>query len=120
MPVATWPPSLPQSPQKGFTESGGVLILRTPTDSGPPKQRARGSKPNILNLQYLMTTAQVATFETFVKSTLRGTAKFTVSHPRTGSTVQTRIIPQGEGDLYSLSYQAPGYYLVSLQLEVLP
>ena len=31
----TWPNTLPQSPQKGFTESIGALVIRTPMDAGP-------------------------------------------------------------------------------------
>jgi hypothetical protein len=33
---------------------------------------------------------------------------------------EVRIVPQGEGDYYTLSYVAPGYYTVNLTLEVLP
>lgn len=116
----TWPASLPQSVQKGFTETGGVLVTRTPQDRGPAKMRYLGNKPQVLNVQFLMTTAQVTTLETFVKSTLRGTARFGFPHPRTSTTVEARIVPQGEGDYYTFTYVAPGYYSVSLTLEVLP
>lgn len=115
-----WPPGLPQSVQKGYTETGGVLVVRTSTDSGPAKQRYRGLKPQVLNVSFLMTTAQISTLETFVKTTLRGTARFGFPHPRTAQVVEVRIVPQGEGDFYTLSYIAPGYYTVQMQLEVLP
>ena len=115
-----WPLTLPQVPQKGFTESGGVLVVRTPTDSGPAKMRKRGSKPQTLNVQFLMTTAQTILLETFVKTTIQGTIRFGFPHPRTGVVSEVRIVPQGEGDYYTLSYVAPGYYNVSLTLEVLP
>lgn len=120
MAVPSWPATLPQVPQKGFTESGGVLIVRTPTDMGPAKMRRRGSKPQILNLSFLMTTSQVSTLETFVGSTIKGVGRFTFTHPRTGVIKEMRMIPQGEGDLYNLSYIAPGYYTVTSQFEVLP
>lgn len=115
-----WPLSLPQAPQKGYTETGGVLMVRTPQDKGPAKMRKLGSKPQTLNVSFLMTTLQVSTLETFVKTTISGTARFGFTHPRTGVVVEVRIVPQGEGDYYNLSYVAPGYYNVSLTLEVLP
>lgn len=115
-----WPLSLPQVPQKGYTETGGVLMVRTPTDSGPAKMRKRGSKPQTLNVQFLMTTVQVAVLETFVKTTIQGTIRFGFPHPRLGVVSEVRIVPQSEGDYYNLSYVAPGYYNVQLQLEVLP
>lgn len=120
-----WPPSLPQSVQKGFTESGGVLTIRTPQDRGPAKTRYVGSKPQTLNCSFLMSESQVITLETFIKTTIKGTARFGFPHPRlkTGSNptiVEARIVQQGEGDYYTLSYVAPGFYTVNLQLEILP
>lgn len=116
----TWPNSLPQSPQKGFTESGGVLIARTPMDAGPAKQRRKGKKPSTLSLTFIMTTQQVADLKNFAENTLSGTARFGFTHPRTGTIEEVRILPSNDGDLYSFSYIAPGFYNVSLQLEVLP
>jgi len=115
-----WPISLPQSPQKGYTETGGVLTVRTPQDSGPAKLRYIGNKPQVLSVTFLMTTTQVTALENFVKTTIRGTARFGFPHPRLTTTVEARIVPQGEGDYYTLTYAAPGYYSVSLILEVLP
>jgi len=115
-----WPSTLPQVPQKGYTETGGVLVVRTPTDSGPAKMRKRGNRPQTLNVQFLMTTAQVSLLETFVKTTIQGTVRFGFPHPRLGVVSEVRIVPQGEGEYYTLSYVAPGYYSVNLALEVLP
>ena len=111
---------LPANPQKGYTETGGVLVLRTPTDQGPAKLRYRGVKPQILNLTFLMTSAQVTILENFVKNTLKGTARFYFTHPRTGFNSEVRIVPQGGGDYYTISYVAPGYYNIAIQFEVLP
>lgn len=115
-----WPTTLPQVPQKGYTETGGVLVVRTPTDSGPAKMRKRGNRPQTLNVQFLMTTTQVSALETFVKTTIQGTVRFGFPHPRLGGVSEVRIVPQGEGDYYTLSYVAPGYYSVNLTLEILP
>jgi len=118
--MATWPSGVPQVPQKGFTESGGALILRTPMDSGPAKQRRRGKNPNTMQVNFIWTDAQTTLFETFVENTLRGTKRFTFSHPRTQQTVEVRIVPQDKGALYNIAYLAPGYTTVSFQLEILP
>lgn len=115
-----WPTTLPQNPQKGFSESSGVLILRTPMDAGPAKLRRRGAKPRILNLTFIMTSDQVATLENFVKNTIKGTARFGFTNPRTQTTEEVRIVPQNDGIMYTNTYAAPGYWNVSLQLEVLP
>lgn len=115
-----WPTTLPQSPQKGFTESGGVLVTRTPQDKGPAKMRNLGSRPQVLNLQFLMTTDQVGLLEIFVKTTISGVARFGFTHPRTGVVVEARIVSQADGEYYTLSYVAPGYYMVQTVFEVLP
>jgi len=116
-----WPSApFPQSPQKGFTESVGVNVLRSPMDVGPAKMRRRGNKPSVLNVSFILTSAQAATLETFIKSTLLGTKRFNFLHPRTSSTVEVRIIPQGDGEFYKLTYIAPGYWQTDLVFEVLP
>ena len=125
MAIPTWPPTLPTYPQKNFTENIGINLLRTPMDSGPAKMRWRSSRPQQLNVQYLLTTQQVETLETFLVTTLRGVLRFNYPHPRlsSGTTYvykEVRVVPQQNGDLMTLQYAAPGYYTVSLQLEVLP
>jgi len=116
----TWPASLPQTPQKGYSESGGVLLLRTPMDAGPAKQRYRGKKPSTMQVSFIMTDSQVETLETFATETLKGTARFGFTHPRTKEIVETRILTQQDGVLYNAMYLAPGYWSISMQLEILP
>lgn len=122
MAIPTWPTAggFPQSVQKGYSENHGANIVRSPMDSGPAKQRYRGNRPSTLTVSFIMTTAHVSTLETFIRDTLRGTRRFAFTHPRTGATVEVRIVPQGSGDLYQLQYLAPGYYQTQLTLEVLP
>lgn len=115
-----WPVSLPQAPQKGFTETGGALIARTPMDSGPAKLRKRGSLPSKLTTSFVMTTTQVSTLETFIRDTIKGVSRFEFTHPRTKQTIETRIISQGDGELYTITYLAPEYWTVTLNLEILP
>lgn len=107
-------------PNTEFTETGGVNIIRSPMESGPAKQRKRGSKPQVINLSYTLSPAQVVIFENFVKVTLNGVSRFGWTHPRLGTVQEVRIIPQSGGDLYNISYINPTHYNVSFQLEILP
>lgn len=119
MAIFTWPLALPQNPERGFTETGGASILRTQTDTGPAKMRRRASSPGTLNVTYLMTTAQVNTFETFVNNSLQYVLRFNYTHPRTGASVEARLVPQS-GNSYTIDYVAPGYWRVKMTLEILP
>ena len=116
----TWPTTLPEYPEKGFSESGGVIVLRTPMDSGPSKQRYIGRAPQQINVTYFMSEEQVSVFESFVKDTLKGVSRYNLTHPRLKTQAEGRIVSQSNGQLYTLQYTAPGYYNVSFQLEILP
>jgi hypothetical protein len=112
-----WPPSLPQTVQKGYTESIGFNILRTPMDSGPAKMRFRGKKPDTLKVSFIMTDAQVSTLNSFIEETIRGVSRFEFPHPRLG-TKEVRMVPSQEGNMYSLEYLEQGFYKVSIDLEI--
>ena len=116
----SWPPTLPQMPLDSYSETSGVLVIRTRPDAGPAKMRRRGQKADTLNVQYNLSTTQVATLRTFVQDTIKGTIRFGFPHPRTGQMVEARIVPQGDGEFFTTSYILPNYWQVSLQLEVLP
>lgn len=122
MAIPSWPTanSFPQSPQKGFKESIGQNIIRSPMDAGPAKMRNRGKRPNTMDLSFILTTAQTTTLENFIKNDLAGVKRFSFPHPRTATTVEARIVPQGEGEFYGLEYLAPGYWKTSLKFEILP
>ena len=79
MPIA-WPATLPQVPQKGFTESVGINVIRSATDAGPAKQRRRASRPNEMNVNFLMTTAQTQKLEDFIKNLPTNTAVVLVQY----------------------------------------
>lgn len=116
----TWPPQLPQVPQRGFTENVGMNIIRTPTDQGPAKQRRRSLRPTTLGVSFLMTSSQVADLETFLFNTLQGVKRFNFIHPRKGVPVDVRVVPGSDGELFKSAYAAPGYWTVSLNFEILP
>jgi hypothetical protein len=115
-----WPPSLPQKPLSNYSETTGVQVIRTQPDLGPAKQRRRAQRPDTMSVQFDMSTAQVETLRVFIQDTLRGTARFGFTHPRTQAVVEVRIVPQSGGEMYTTSYLLPDYWQVSLQLEVLP
>ena len=118
----SWPTAgnFPQSPQKGFTESIGMNIIRSPMDSGPAKMRKRSNTPNTMNLSFILTTAQVTTLETWIKNTIKGVARFGFTHPRTQTVIEARIVPTSDSELFQLKYLAPGYWETSFKFEVLP
>lgn len=118
MPIQ-WPETLPQVPQKGFTESVGVVIIRSQTDLGPAKQRVRGKRPTELNLTFILTTEQTTELESFIKNTISGVMPFQFTHPRTQTLVDVRIVPNNS-EFYQLQYIAPGYWNATLKFEVLP
>lgn len=122
MTIPTWPTtgSFPQVPQKGFTESIGVSVIRSPMDAGPAKQRRRSVGVNTMDLSFILTTAQTVTLENFIKNTLNGVKRFSFPHPRTSATIEARIVPSGESEFFRLQYLAPGYWQTSLKFEILP
>lgn len=121
MAAYTWPVTLPTSVDSSdYSESSGVLTLVSPMDAGPAKMRRRGQKPSRFNVSYLMTDTQIATLDTFIKTTLRGTARFDYAHPRTGTTLEVRFVPSQDGEYYSISYYTYGLYKISFMLEQMP
>jgi hypothetical protein len=127
MAVLTWPVALPQSPQKGFSESVGANIIRSQTDKGPAKQRFRGKSPNVLSINFIMTSTQVTTLETFINNSptqnpagIKAVGRFNFTHPRTNQSVEVRIVPQGEGSLFTCEYLAPEYWNINITFEILP
>lgn len=114
-----WPPGLPQVPQKDFTEDISADVVRTTMESGISKLRYRGRSPSVLQVSFIMDSGHLTILEDFVHNTIRGVARFGFTHPRTGIIVEVRILGSGN-KMYSTTYLAPGFYKVSLQLEVLP
>jgi len=115
-----WPSSLPVLPTKNYTEDNGVLILRTPMDAGPAKQRRRGKRPSNMQVQYEMTSSQVVSLANFVENTIYGVKRFQITHPRTLQQIEVRIVPSDGGKLYDLSRVTNDLWNVNLTLEVLP
>jgi len=117
--MATWDSSLPQSPSiRGFKEELPDLLIRSKMDTGSDKVRRRSTAQiRKLEMTFLMTKAQVATFETFFYTTTNGGAdKFTFTHPRTGvSSDKFRF--DGTPSYSTLNGE---YYRVAVKMELLP
>ncbi len=121
MAAYTWPATLPTLAEAaGYSENYGVLILSTPMDAGPAKRRRRGNKPRVLNVSFIMNNTQIATLETFINDTIKGTARFDFPNPRTNVVAEFRIVPNGDGELFSINYYTPNLYRVALSLEQMP
>ena len=116
--MTAWPDTLPASPLlDGFRESAPDTILRTDMEQGPAKIRQRTTAAvRTLTLRFLMSTAQVATLETFYLTTLHGgTAPFDFTHPRTGDTVSCRFTAPPQ---YAVTNG--NFFKISFTLEILP
>lgn len=121
MAAYTWPATLPTLAEaSGYSETYGVLILSTPMDSGPAKRRRRANKPRMINVSFVMDDTQITTLETFINDTIKGTARFDFPNPRTSVVAEFRIVPNGDGELFTVAYFTPTLYKVSLAMEQLP
>lgn len=117
----TWPITLPQTPLAGsFSESVGFNYIRSPMDAGPAKIRKRSNQASPMSMAFIMNNTQLGYLKTFVETTISGVARFYFDHPRTGETMEVRIVPSSDGALYSIVQSAPDYYTVSISMERLP
>ncbi|NOR27612.1 MAG: hypothetical protein GQ540_03675 [Lutibacter sp.] len=92
--MAVWPGSLPQKPLFGFSETTPDLTIRTSMGVGPDKIRRRFTAGvRQFPMSFQMTTAQVATFDTFYITTLAGgSLQFDYSDLRTGLLKSWRFV----------------------------
>lgn len=119
--MATWPTTLPQCPTiNGYSENIGSLIIRSGTDAGPAKMRRRGNRPQTMHVRFTMNQDQIDTLDTFINTTIKAVGRFDFTHPRKNTLVEVRIIPTGEGELYTIDYMAPDLWSISMTFEVLP
>ncbi len=116
--MAAWPATLPQELRlEGMQEQTVDVLLRSPMDAGPPKVRPLyRSAPVDIAGDMVMTTAQVATLETFFETTLNwGADSFDWTHPRTRAAA-TFMFAARPG----YAAVGAGYWRVSLQLRIWP
>lgn len=95
--MSTWPADLPQSPLiNGFKDRLPALTVRSQPDVGPAKVRRRfTSAVRPMTFNFLMTSEQLTSFETFFIETLQGGAlAFDFVHPRTEETISLRFLQE--------------------------
>lgn len=118
---AVWPASLPLSPaMASYGESLMLNTVRTPGDNGPAASRYRGRMASVLSYEQVLRDDQVETLRAFMEDTLLGVRRFTYRHPRTGATVEARMVADRSGSYSTLTPICPGLWKASLQLEILP
>jgi 4-hydroxyphenylpyruvate dioxygenase-like putative hemolysin len=120
--MITWPGTLPTlSTEEGYSETQmPSAVIRTQTDTGPPKQRNRFTAfTKVYTVTFQMTSAQLDTFWTFYRETLGNGALsfYSLPEPRTGASVQSRIDTSTPPQVKRQGYDT---FLVSMTLEVLP
>lgn len=76
MPVP-WPPNVPDEFQRqGFSESFSDNVLRSGTDSGPPKRRRRSTQPErLLNGTIRMNGSELSEFKAWYLSQIASGAR---------------------------------------------
>lgn len=118
MAVDAWPAGLPFAfTSDSYAEGLADNRLRSAMDTGPAKVRGRSSTgPRPLSGVLLMSSAEIATFRSFVEDTLiQGALPFTFPDQFGGDDLLVRLA----GDMPSWRRQGL-LFAVSLSLEVLP
>jgi|LNFM01.2.fsa_nt_gb hypothetical protein len=113
MPNPTWPSDLPAYVlQQGYGEDFQDQVLRTPMEGGATKGRRRFTgRFDVLDVRLMMTAAQVATFETFLYTTLAGgVERFDWTHPRKQTAATMKIVSKvkvdpADGDNFTVSFK---------------
>lgn len=120
MPIV-WPPELPFDwEREGYREGDPGNRLRTEMDVGAKTRRRSTARRVPYDGAIVLTRAQVATFKTFVETTLAdATLPFEAVEPRTLTTKTFAF--REERDAYSIAPDpGSGHWRVSLKLEALP
>lgn len=116
--MPTWPTGL-RYDWRDLTETPDSIVERSDMERGVLKQRriASDARVEVQLTLHFSTAAEVAAFEAWFYTDIRaGQDFFDWPHPRTGATLQARVVG---GQLGALSYLAPtlGWARRTLQLE---
>ena len=120
--MATWPGTLPTIPLRDSYVEGQQrgAAIRSPTDTGPPKQRNRfTAQVRQYRVTWEMSGSQLDTFWTFYRATLgNGALQFDgLPTPRTGAVANHRFNVAEDVQVTSIGHDS---YAVTALLEVLP
>lgn len=89
---------------RDFSETNESVVERSEMERGIPKQRriASDARVEVAVTLHFDSTTEISDFETWFYSTVdAGQAFFNWTHPRTGATLQARIV---DGDAGALKY----------------
>lgn len=114
---ASWPSTVPQYMLVGsYSEEAPNNLISSSVSVGPAKVRRRTTAGvGKISGSFMMTSAELALFETFVSSTIQdGALPFTFPNQRGGATKLVRLIPSYSIAPFGLNWS------VSVELEVLP
>lgn len=101
--MATWPTGM-RYDWRDFSETPEPVVERSEMERGVPKQRriASDARVEVQLTLHFDTKAEIADFETWFYTTIKaGQDFFDWPHPRTGATVQARVVG---GELGQLTY----------------
>jgi len=118
--VSAWPVTLPPSMLiEGYQEQMGDGRRASSTDTGPGKvYRKTSAMPDAMGCSMLLTTAQLAIFRTFYKTTLlEGALPFNIGDPKTASTLLVRF---RIGSTPAISTTDGKNWLVTMPLDIMP
>jgi len=122
--MASWPASLPQSLFYALTRTRQSGALRSETDTGPAKQRARftATAKRFEDASMKMTGAQLTVFYDFFEDTLgEGAASFTWIDPITDVSATLRFMAAPQDVMLAGAVDPDErIYNVTLPLELLP
>ncbi len=111
--TASWPETLPaQADRHAYQEVPQPAAVRFDPENGPPIARRRSTvQLSTATFAFVLTAAQVETFESFVKDELAGgVLSFTIVHPRR----DTLVTAQFSGDPpYRIAWLAPDAYTLT-------
>jgi hypothetical protein len=117
--MTAWPSDLPQCPVRGLQRQPKPNVVTFGTEVGPAKVRRRSTARTVTHATtFIMTTAQLATFEAFFETTLEdGALPFDWTDRVSGASGSWRIVP---GTVPVSVERGPNTWQVDLQLERLP
>lgn len=101
--MATWPSGM-RYDWRDLSETPDSVVERAEMERGVPKQRriASDSRVEVQLTLHFDTSAEIDAFETWFYTTIKGGQDFfDWPHPRTGATVQARVVG---GQLGALSF----------------
>tara|TARA_Y100000114_G_C11702584_1_gene299185 strand:+ start:78 stop:443 length:366 start_codon:yes stop_codon:yes gene_type:complete len=121
--MTSWPASLPQTVLASATRTRQAGKIRSGMDTGAPKQRQRFTATvKNYDVEIIVTGAQLATFDTFYKTTINnGTDSFTWTDPFTGASATLRFREEPSETVIKPDSTANNrLFKISLPLEELP